>query len=95
MDILRGGGERREDACTTSTSNTTSLNLFQECGDVRVKEIASKICLKFDKSINFDFFLERSLVIKGGHRIESGWTIPDRSGKKVRFTSYQTGLVRG
>ena len=31
----------------------------------------------------------------GGHRIESGWTIPDRSGKKVRFTSYQTGLVRG
>ena len=30
----------------------------------------------------------------GGHRIESGWTIPDRSGKKVRSTSYQTGLVR-
>ena len=44
--------------------NTTSLNLFQECGDVRVKEISSKICLKFDKSINFDFFLQRSLVNK-------------------------------
>ena len=44
--------------------NTTSLNLFQECGDVRVKEIASKICLKFDKSINFDFFLQISLVNK-------------------------------
>ena len=27
-------------------------------------------------------------------RIESGWTTPDRSGKKVRGTCHQTGLLR-
>ena len=41
--------------------NTTSPNLFKECGDVRVKKVSGKICLKFDKSLNYDFFLKRSL----------------------------------
>ena len=41
--------------------NTTSPNLFKECGDVRVKRVSSKICMKFEKSINYNFFLQRSL----------------------------------
>ena len=41
--------------------NTTSPNLFKECGDVRVKEISGRICLRWDTILNYDFFLQRSL----------------------------------